>query len=146
MKPAGELELGGGVITNGLSVMNAGLTVWGTFLNPSGREYKTDIAPVDSREILKRVVQLPIFSWRYKAEENGFRQIGPMADDFHNALGIGDGHLLPVGTTAGVSLAAIRGLNEIVEENKSEVAELRSANADLLERIAKLERAIAESK
>lgn len=139
LTPAGALELGAGITANGNSTVNGNLTVTGTFSNPSSRTLKTDIHAIDSRAMLKRVAALPVYSWRYKSDEKGPAQIGPMAEDFRDAVGVGDGFYLAGGTTAGVSLAAIRGLNEIVEENGKELAELRTHNAQLVDRLAALE-------
>lgn len=154
LTPAGAVTLANGLTTNGPSQMNGDLTVGtvalpqtltinGTFQNLSSRQFKTDITPVNSRDMLRRVIELPIYSWRYKSEENAPAQIGPMAEDVQAKVGIGDGNHLVVGTTAGVSLAAIRGLNEIVEENARELADLRTRNAQLQERLATLEARLA---
>lgn len=139
LTPAGALELGAGITANGNSTVNGNLTVTGTFSNPSSRTLKTDIEAIDSREMLRRVVGLPIYSWRYKQDASGPEQIGPMAEEFRDAIGVGDGYYLAGGTTAGVSLAAIRGLNEIVEDRGKELAELRLKNERLVERLAALE-------
>ncbi len=37
----------------------------------SSQKLKRDIQPVDEKEILTRLVQLPVSEWRYKADENG---------------------------------------------------------------------------
>lgn len=139
LTPAGALELGAGVTANGNSTINGNLTVTGTFSNPSSRTLKTDIHAVDSRDMLRRVTALPVYSWRYKADLSGPEQIGPMAEDFQNAIGVGDGYYIAGASTAGVSLAAIRGLNEIVEDNGKELAQLRERNSDLAQRLAALE-------
>lgn len=150
LAPGGALTLASGLTTNGVSQLNgnvtigtstanASLTVWGTFSNPSSRTFKTDIAPIDSREMLRKVAALPVYAWRYKADAKGPVQIGPMAEDFRDVVGVGDGKFLVGQNTAGVSLAAIRGLNEVVEENRKELAELRTRNAQLVDRVAALE-------
>jgi len=143
LKPAGELELGGGLNAAGNSTINGNLTVTGTFSNPSSRTLKTDVEAIDSREMLRRVVALPIYSWRYKSDTSGPEQIGPMAEEFRDAIGVGDGYYLAGGTTAGVSLAAIRGLNEVVEHNGKELAQLRAHNEELVARLTALEARLA---
>lgn len=146
LTPAGALDLGAGITANGNSTVNGNLTVTGTFSNPSSRTLKTDIEPIDGREMLHRVAALPIYSWRYIADLSGPQQIGPMAEDFRDKIGVGDGYYMTGNTAAGVSLAAIRGLNDIVEENAKELAKLRAHNDELVERLAALEARLASAK
>ena len=63
--------------------------------------------------------------------------IGPMAQDFHAAFGVGadDKHIATVDAD-GVALAAIQGLNQKVE---GEVTALRAENAALKQRLEKIE-------
>ncbi|MEW6269086.1 MAG: tail fiber domain-containing protein [Thermodesulfobacteriota bacterium] len=136
---AGQMTLGSGITANGNSTINGNLTVTGLF-NGSSRTLKTDIVPVDSREILKKVAQLPIYSWRYTADETKTTQFGPMAEDFQQTFGVGDGYYLAGNTTAGASLAAIRGLNEIVQEEEKEIERLRASNEELAQRLTALEK------
>jgi hypothetical protein len=87
---------------------------------------------------------LPIMQWSFK-EFPGARHLGPMAQDFHAAFGVGldDKHIATVDAD-GVALAAIQGLNEKVEvrSQKSEVSiqKLRAENAALKQRLEQLER------
>jgi hypothetical protein len=145
LTPAGALTLGGGLTANGNSTITGNLTVTGTINGTtlSSRALKTSIAAVDDREMLRRVANLPIYSWRYKAATNDPEQIGPMAEDVRDTLGLGDGTRLALGLTGGVSLSAIRGLNEIVQDNGRELAQLRETNAQLMDRLASLEARLA---
>jgi hypothetical protein len=66
------------------------------------------------------------------------RHLGPVAEDFHAAFGLaGDGKFIAANDLAGVSLAAVQGLNAKLER---ENAELRKALAALERRLEKLER------
>lgn len=80
---------------------------------PSDRNAKHDFAPVDPRAILAAVVTLPIERWSYKGESA--RHLGPMAQDFAAAFGLGadDRHIFPL-DAGGVALAAIQGLHGLV--------------------------------
>lgn len=90
----------------------------------SARDKKTDFQPVDTRAILDKVVSLEMTSWRYKSGSPG-RHIGPIAEDFDAAFGLGDGgREISVVDANGVALAAIQAL---AEENR----ELRQLLADL---------------
>lgn len=45
---------------------------------------------IDSTDVLSRVARLPISGWAYKVKP-AERHIGPMAQDFHTAFGLGGG-------------------------------------------------------
>ena len=113
--------------------------------NPtSDRNAKENFQAVSPSEVLARVAVLPIQEWNFKADA-GTRHIGPMAQDFYAAFGVGmdDKHIATVDAD-GVALAAIQGLNEKVEgtSQKSElrIQRLEEENADLKSRLEKLER------
>ena len=63
-----------------------------------------------------------------------------MAEDFYKAFGLGanDKGIAP-GDTAGVALAAVQGLNQIVEEKDAAISELQKRNSELEKRLAALE-------
>ena len=111
------------------------LTIGGTLteLQPS---VKTDFEPIDPREVLSKVDAPDIPAWRYK-NDPGSRHIGPMAEDFWAAFGLGrdDAHIA-LTDKAGVALAAIKGLNQVVQQKDAEIEDLKA-------RIEKLESALA---
>ena len=75
--------------TVGCSIVSGNLTCTGTIGAPSDRALKTGVSVVAPQDILDRVAALPIASWEYKAAP-GVRHVGPMAQDFHAAFGLGD--------------------------------------------------------
>jgi hypothetical protein len=116
---------------------SGGLRVNGTFVSASDREQKVDVAAVDPEEILEKVAELPVATWRYR-EDPGTRHLGPMAQDFHAAFGLGeDDRTIAVVDSDGVALAAIQGLHRRVQE---QAAALREKE----ERLARLEADLAE--
>ncbi|HSG40658.1 MAG TPA: tail fiber domain-containing protein, partial [Thermoanaerobaculia bacterium] len=119
------------------------LTIAGTLTQGSSRDTKTDIAALDPQDVLSRVSNLPVALWSYKTE-NGVRHFGPMAEDFHQAFGLGedDKHIAP-GDAAGIALAAVQGLNKVVQEKDKEIGDLRQRNTDLEKRLADLEALVA---
>ncbi len=101
----------------------------------SDRNVKANIEPIDQREILARVAQMPIRKWNYKTDDPSVRHIGPMAQDFHDAFGLGDtdkGIYTVDGN--GVALASIQALYQIVEEKDRKIAALESRLTDLEQR------------
>ena len=85
------------------------------FTPTSDRNAKEEFTPIDARAVLNKVAQLPITEWRYKTQTDA-RHIGPMAQDFREAFGLGrdDKHITSVDAD-GVALAAIQGLNQKLE-------------------------------
>ena len=83
-------------------------------LPASDRNLKEGFAPIDPRAILARVATLPIETWSYKGDTA--RHLGPMAQDFAAAFGLGvdDRHIFPL-DAGGVALAAIQGLHALVQ-------------------------------
>ncbi|MDH3467764.1 MAG: tail fiber domain-containing protein [Gammaproteobacteria bacterium] len=76
----------------------------------SSRENKTEIESVEVQAILAGVLELPISRWRFKEGEHGKPHIGPMAEDFRDVFGLGDGTHISVTDAQGIALAAIQGL------------------------------------
>jgi hypothetical protein len=140
----------GGVVA--MTLTSGGLTVNGAFVSASDRNAKEDFKPVDAQAVLAKVAALPLSEWRYKDDEERVRHLGPVAQDFHAAFGLGtdDKHIATVDAD-GVALAAIQGLNQKVEARtwelvaKSDDLEARSRkleaeNAALKARLEELER------
>jgi hypothetical protein len=98
----------------------------GMWTNASDVNRKTGFESIDPAQVLARVASMPITSWRYIGEDASKRHIGPTAQDFRAAFGLGDDDK-HIGTIdeGGVALAAIKGLNVKVEEQQREIAELR---------------------
>lgn len=103
---------------------------------PSDRNIKSNFAPVDNRDILLRVAGLPIETWNYNDQNPSFRHIGPMAQDFAAAFGVGedDKHINLVDAN-GVALAAIQALYEMIQQRDVEIVELRAAVSALKSRL-----------
>jgi hypothetical protein len=105
---------------------NGDLKILGALTQGSDRNRKNDIVAVDNKKVLETVAKLPISTWAYKSDD-GVKHMGPMAQDFHAAFGLGT---TPLGIssidTGGVALAAIKGLNEVVQSKDKEIETLKS--------------------
>lgn len=129
---------------NSIEVNNgARLTAGGVWTNASSRTLKTAFETVDVSEILGKVINMPITTWKYKKSIEG-RHIGPVAEDFKEIFGLsGDGKAISTVDADGVALAAIQGLNQKLEtENanlKAENADIKVQLASVLARLDKLE-------
>ena len=117
----------------------------------SDRNAKENFAAVDSRKVLEQLVAMPLSTWNFKGADPGVRLLGPTAQDFHAAFGLGNDDKTIVGTNLhGVALAAVQGLHEIVQANEAQMRVLLADKDDqiraqgrelatLRERLAELE-------
>jgi hypothetical protein len=103
------------------------LTIQGTLTQNSDVNAKENFAAVDNRQILATLAEIPVTSWNFKTDEDGIRHMGPMAQDFYAAFGLGidEQHIAPQ-DVEGVALAAIQGLNEIVAEKDAQISALEA--------------------
>ena len=125
-----------GALTAGVKV-NTGASSWSSV---SDRALKRNIRENDGKEILSRLSQVPICRWSYKAQDPAIEHIGPMAQDFYAAFGLGedDKHISTVDAD-GVALAAIQGLHKLVQEKDAKISSLESrieALETLIEKLA----------
>jgi hypothetical protein len=114
---------------NGTFEVTAGLS------NPSSRSLKKSFIALDAFAILEKVAQLPIEQWSYK-DQSTVRHIGPVAEDFYDAFGVGcDGSISTI-DASGVALVAIKAL-------KAENEKLRLRQDELMREIIKLAEIVA---
>lgn len=93
---------------------------------PDGPPQPAD-EPVDGFEILERVAALPITTWRYQWEAPHVRHLGPMAQDWAAAFGLGDDDTrIAVVDASGVTLVSVQALYRLVAELREQVTELRA--------------------
>jgi trimeric autotransporter adhesin len=117
----------------------------GVFNCTSSRSTKENFAAVDGEELLMSLRQVPVTTWNYVAEGAQARHIGPMAEDFHATFGLGTGNTsIGLQDLAGISLAAVKALEERtaqLQAKAAEVDELRARLLSLEERLQQLEKA-----
>jgi hypothetical protein len=98
---------------------------------------KTDFAPVDREELLRRVAELRVRYYRMKDQHDGTRHLGPVAQDFHAAFGVGENNTsINMADADGVLLAAVQALYD----------EMRLRDEAQQRRIAQLEAELAQLK
>lgn len=136
---AGELEIN--YIPNAgteVSIDGSG-NVTATSFNPtSSRSLKHELVPVEPKEVLTRLAELPISTWSFIRDDGGSRHLGPMAEDFKAAFGLGQSDkTINLTDASGVAFAAIQGLQELVAEKAARIQILE-------ERLAALEQLLAE--
>lgn len=111
----------------------------GSWADLSDRDAKENIQQVDAGRVLEQLVRIPVSTWNYKSQEEKIRHIGPMAQDFHSAFGVGEEErYISTVDAQGVALAAIQGLYRVVEEEKRTIQELRAELDAVKETVAGL--------
>jgi hypothetical protein len=105
----------------------------------SDRELKRDVRPADDRAVLKALLSVPVSTWSYRADPVSVRHLGPMAQDFHAAFGLGatDRAYDPI-DAHGVAFSSIRALYALVREQDARIARLEQENAELRRRVGSL--------
>ncbi len=127
---------GSGVPTAGVSLA-AGSGAWASL---SDRAAKQDFAPVDPQVVLDKVAVLPLSTWRYRSEVSGALHMGPTAQDFRTAFGLGDSdRTITTIDIDGVALAAIQGLHRKVMDRAATSTDLQREIDDLAARVDELE-------
>ncbi|MEM9291515.1 MAG: tail fiber domain-containing protein [Acidobacteriota bacterium] len=128
--------------------INGELTVV-SLVETSDRAMKENFQPINRREVLSKIVDLPITRWNYINQGAEIEHLGPMAQDFYGAFGVGpDDKHIPTRDAASVALVGVQALYELQQESlgalQAENQELKAANAELLKRLEALEAKLAE--
>ena len=141
LTPTNKLQVGAnGAYSDGLS-----------WVSVSDGRRKENFEPLDPAEVLEKITAMPVTKWNYK-EDPAAKHIGPTAQDFHAAFGLGanDTSISSI-DPAGVALAAIQALNAKLErENRMlgekvsgfsvQVSELEEENKVLREELDAIKR------
>jgi hypothetical protein len=114
----------------------------------SDRNLKEDFRAVDLRDVLSRLIEMPVFNYRLKqTTDPSVRLLGPMAQDFKAAFGLGENDTtINTGNEMGVALAAIKGLYQELQDRDAKIAAQDAKIAALEERMTKFEAMSAQPK
>ena len=119
----------GGVPSTGCS-LPSGSGVWAC---TSDRNAKENFRDEDGESLLEAISSIPIQSWSYRSESPSVRHLGPTAQDFRNAFGLGvDDKTIGTGDIDGVNMLGIKALER-------RTSTLRAENEALRDRLAQLE-------
>jgi hypothetical protein len=124
---------------------NGNLTLSGVLTEASSLHRKENRRPVDGEAVLAKLADLPVETWNYRTDDASIRHMGPMAQDFYAAFGLGVGaeHLAPLDAN-GVALAAVKALLARVEASDRQIEVLETENETLRTRIARLEHLVQQ--
>lgn len=105
----------------------------------SDRSRKENFLLSDGEEVLSRLRAVPVSTWNYRSQDRSIRHMGPMAQDFHAAFGLGESELLINSIDIdGVNLAAVKALDERTTAQGARIQALEAANAALKNENAEL--------
>lgn len=108
------------------------LTTGGVWQNASDVNRKHRFEQISNEEILEKLRKLQVTRWSYKTEAENIRHIGPMAQDFYAAFGLGsDNRGIGTVDADGVALAGIKALEERTRNLAAELENLKADNAAL---------------
>ncbi|HEV3049448.1 MAG TPA: tail fiber domain-containing protein [Longimicrobium sp.] len=130
-------------LSNGCNIAASG-TNW---VCSSSRTLKENFVPVDGEELLRRVRGVPLNRWTLIDDAARTPHMGPFAEDFHAAFGLGDdpkaiGHQ----DIDGVNFAGVQALEartvrmqETIDAQARQIEQLQGDKAAMEARIARLE-------
>jgi len=106
-------------LTAGVSVAPGG----GAWQSVSDRNRKHLFRHLSGEQVLRKLARMPIQEWSYKSQDASIRHVGPTAQDFHEAFGLGEDPLrINTVDADGIALAAIRALeartSALIRENE----------------------------
>lgn len=142
VRASGGVYFFSSVDLNSGAALPPGSGSWATW---SDRQAKANFAPVDRQAILTHLSNLPIQSWNYKTQDPSIRHMGPTAQDFQAAFGLGEDerHISTVDAD-GVALAAIQELHRLAQEQAAQLAAQQEQIAALETRLAALEASLQQ--
>jgi hypothetical protein len=114
--PTHRIDVAGGAYCDGTNWVNA-----------SDVNSKENFAAVDGAELLAKIDQLQITRWNYKQDDESVTHIGPTAQDFHSAFGVGSNDKsISTVDPSGIALAAIQELVRQLRERDLEIEEMKA--------------------
>ena len=109
------------------------------WLGVSDVNTKHEFRAFDGETVLSKLARMPVMEWSYLAQADTVRHVGPTAQDFHTAFGLGEDPLR-IGTmdADGVALAAVKALEARTSTLAADNRALRDALAAVLAELAEL--------
>jgi len=115
-------------LTSG-SYLAAGSNSWSSI---SDRAVKENFSAVDPQNALASLVDMPMWEYNLISQDDSIRHLGPVAQDFYAAFGLGESELaINMQDADGVAFASIQGLYELLLEQQAQIAALEARIAAL---------------
>jgi len=104
----------------------------GAWANLSDRARKEGFRDLDGEAVLQKIAAMPIPEWNYRAQGAATRHVGPMAQDFRAAFGLGEDDLtITTSDISGINMLAVQALERRTADLEEVRAELQAARAEL---------------
>jgi hypothetical protein len=128
------------------SGLTAGVTLAagaGAWASVSDRALKENFRILEGRAVLHRLSLIPITEWNYKAQDAAIRHLGPMAQDFYAAFGLGedDRHITTIDAD-GIALISIQALYELSLQKDKKIETLTQEVNELREQLQALQQKV----
>jgi len=140
------IRASGGVtfFTDSGATVGAQLAPGGTgWSGVSDRNLKENFKTINRSELLDTLDSIPITSWNMKTQKPDIHHIGPMAQDFYAAFGLGESDThIGYSDIDGIALASIQGIYRMLCESKAENLKLKNELDELRRRMEALEKNI----
>jgi hypothetical protein len=95
--------------------------------------------------VLAKVAAMPVMTWNYRTQDESIRHIGPTAQDFRAAFGLGENDkTISTIDPSGVALAAIQGLVEEIKLGDEKIAKLEAGRRAEIDELKAELRALRE--
>jgi hypothetical protein len=135
LAPGGVIFYSNTGLTSGVALAACSET-WSSL---SDRNMKDHFEPVNGRTLLARLNVIPMASWNYKAQPASIRHLGPMAQDFYAAFGLGedDKHITTVDERS-VALAGVQALHRLSLDKDTETLQLQTRFRKLAAEVGQL--------
>jgi len=133
----------GGVIFFSSSDLSTGVKLpagGGAWSSLSDRGSKENFRLVDGKELLAKLSRVPLLTWNYRSQSADVRHIGPTAQDFRAAFGLGEDekHISTI-DAEGIALAGVQELYRIIQEKDRKIASFEEKLKRLEQRLAQVE-------
>ncbi|HYH78875.1 MAG TPA: tail fiber domain-containing protein [Longimicrobium sp.] len=106
----------------------------------SDRNRKENFLALEGEDLLARLRTVPVSSWNYRTQDASIRHMGPMAQDFYAAFGLGESEVMINSVDIdGVNLAGVQAVAARTDVLKEQVGTLTAENTALRARVDALE-------
>ena len=117
------------------------LSTSGVWTNVSDASRKHHFEAISGEDILARLRRIPIRRWSYRSDNDSVRHIGPTAQDFRAAFGLGsDERTIGTIDADGVALASVQALEARTRNQSAQLESLKAENSALRQRLDAMEK------